>query len=116
MTRFVAACVWLAIASPVMAQESDPTPEESPSATPDATPEATPEPSPSPDARDLGAEIDALRSEVERLRESVEPETQGDDPPRRNGLRSADLSARAPGTLRLGGVGTAAAVIAEEKD
>lgn len=108
----LAACLWLALGLPARAQETDPEPAETPAATPDATPE----PAPSPEARDLGAEIDALRSEVERLRETVEPESQGGDPIRRTGLRSADLSARAPGTLRLGGVGTAAAVFAEEKD
>ena len=115
-----AACGWLAIASARVAfaqtetatpaapvESSTPLPEESP------LPEATPSPD---EPRDLAAEIDALRSEVERLRDSVEKDDVGDGEPRRSGLRSGDLSARAPGLLRFGGVGTAGAVLAENED
>lgn len=111
--------VWLALAGVARAQGEPPAPEAVETASP--APEATPEPDATPAAdapeseRDLGAELDALRAEVERLRESVEPETAAGDEPRRTGLRSGDLSARAPGLMRLGGVGTAGAVFAEDE-
>lgn len=113
---------WLATMGIASAQSEDatpipaasPVPNESP--TPEESPAMTPDPE-GDEPRDLGAELDALRSEVERLRESVEKDAEiSDGEPRRTGLRSGDLSARAPGRLRFGGVGTAGAVLAEKED
>ena len=91
-----------------LAQEATPTPEAT--ASPEAT--ATPEP-----ARDLAAEIDLLRVELERLRDRVDPEdvTTGEEAARGNGFRTVDLAVRAPGRVRFGGVATTAAVSSEEE-
>ncbi len=92
-----AVCLGLAIGQVAYAQTGEPTPAlpvESSTPRPDETP--VPEETPSPDEpRDLAAELDSLRSEVERLRETVEKDVDaGADEPRRTGLRSGDLSAR----------------------
>lgn len=119
-----------AVTSPTPEETPDETPEATPVATPEVTPESTPaatdeetpaaagEPAPAETPRDVGAELDALRTEVERLRDIVEPEgAVGDGAVSRGtGLMPVDLAVRAPGNVRLGGVTTGAAVFAEEED
>lgn len=101
--------VLLLLSFPAFAQEEEPTP------SPEASPTATPPEEIAP--RDLAAEISALRAEVERLRELVEPEDalDGQGASRGTGLRPVDLEVRAPGNVRLGGVTTGAMVFAEEE-
>lgn len=68
--------------------------------------------------RDLESELDALRDEVDRLREEVEDRASGatsSEVRPGTGLRTSDLVRRAPGTMRLGGVATAAAVVPQDR-
>ncbi len=90
------------------AGEAPPDASASPVESPVGTPVVkTPEP-------ELAAEIEALRAEVARLRDEVE-ERPTETAARGNGLRTADLASRAPGALRLGGVLTAAGVLAGDR-
>lgn len=90
-----------------------------------SVPEATPSPSatPSPAPDDLAAQVEILRAQVERLREDLEAGASagtmpsgGDTTRRETGLKTADLAARTPDQLRLGGVVNAAAVFAQGAD
>ena len=121
MTRAAVAMVALAMtwlgASAVRAQEPVASPTVSPASSPVETPSPEPAPTeaPSDEPRDLAAELDALRGELDRLREEAEPGASA-SLSRAPGLRTADLAARAPGAVRFGGVASAGAVVADERD
>ena len=70
-------------------------------------------------SEDLAAQVEALRDEVDRMREEIDQSRDSHEEsghvettPRGSGLRTSDLARRAPGELKLGGVITAAGVVA----